>query len=518
MSSFSFENRLRLAATKQAWPFSLPQVVGVAGLVGLAALLLAQQPFVVIGLVIGVAAFVLVTRHPEWGLYLMVLSVPGQSDASIGLGGSRLTLTQATIFLALAGWIGSRVLYKLPFIPRPLPRLLPFYALYLFTMFLSLTVAQSTSESFNEIYRWAVTAFAYWLACSVVQTRRQIWILVFCLCAGPVFEGALGIYQSTHRLGPESYAINGSLSRAFGTFVMPNSYAGYLEMAIPLLAMLLLRLWLKRNEATRQWMRLEGKPRETERKTLLTTYLWLVVALAATGTVVLGNLLSFSRGGWLGLAVATLVLLLVNYRKTMPVLVIGGGLVLFLVLGLQTGAIPESTFGRITSAADDFRVFDVRDVKVNSANFAIVERMAMWQAGGNMFLSNPWLGVGIGNYNVRYPDFNTPFWPDSRGHAHNYYIQAAAETGLIGATAYMLLLLSGIFQGFSRAVRTRDSAWRFVIWGAFGVIIAVAMHNLVEDLHVLNMGIQWSSLLALFYIVDRFEQKEGTSLQIPAQI
>src|SRR5689334_3194410 len=98
----------------------------------LGGLLLAQQPFGVIGLVGGVAALVLVTRKPEWGLYLMVLSVPGQSVASVGLGSSRLTLTQACVMLALAGWIGSRVLYHKPFIPRPLPRLLPFFGLYLF--------------------------------------------------------------------------------------------------------------------------------------------------------------------------------------------------------------------------------------------------------------------------------------------------------------------------------------------------------------------------------------------------
>jgi O-antigen ligase len=209
-------------------------------------------------------------------------------------------------------------------------------------------------------------------------------------------------------------------------------------------------------------------------------------------------------------------MVLVRGKKALPVIFLGGGALLLVVFGLQTGVLPISTFGRLAQI-ESLTPFDVRQVTVTPENFAEVERMAMWQAGGNMFLSDPWLGVGIGNYNARYSDFNAPFWPVSRGHAHNYYIQAAAETGIFGLAAYLLLLGGGLVMALRSTVLTKDLALRYVAWGAFGIIVAVAVHNIFEDLHVLNMGIQWSSLLAVFYIINQLDRRSiGENSPAPA--
>ena len=74
----------------------------------------------------------------------------------------------------------------------------------------------------------------------------------------------------------------------------------------------------------------------------------------------------------------------------------------------------------------------MRGVDPTADNFAEIERLAHWQTAGNMALSNPWLGIGIGNFNARFSDFYIEGWPNSQGHAHNYYLQALAETGGIG--------------------------------------------------------------------------------------
>ncbi len=493
----------KIAELKLRWPFDVLQTVGTVGLVGLVFLLLTQSPFVVIGLLAAVGAFIVVSRWPHLGLYLLVLSVPGQTETSFALGSSRVTLTQAAVLLALAGWVGSRVLYRRPFLAQPLPRLLPFYLLYLATMVVSLTIARSTSEGLNELSRWLITFFAYVLATSVIHTRRELWGLIICLSTGAVIEAGIGVVQTRLNLGPESYAISDGLSRAFGTFDKPNSFAGYLEMGLPLLVALTLLAWKSRNAAMRNWFALQGRPRSAANQAVRRTHLWLLLLVPAVGLVGLGVIASYSRGAWLGLIVGAVAMILIRGRKSLPIIIIGGSVLILVGLGVQTGAIQTSSFGRLASIADQFSPFDVRDVTVTDENFAVVERMAMWQAGGNMFLSNPWLGVGIGNYNVRYNEFSTPQWPDSRGHAHNYYIHAAAETGLIGAVAYLLLLGIALSQAAQAARITPDAKLRYVCWGVWGIIVAVATHNLVEDLHVLNMGVQWSSLLAVLYLVGQ---------------
>jgi O-antigen ligase len=479
-------------------------LLAVSGVLGLGFLLLTQSPFIVIGLVTGAAAFLLVSRRPEFGLYLLVLSVPGQVYTSLSLGASRITLTQLAVLLALVGWFGSRVISRQRFIPRPFPALLPFYGLYLLVMLISLTVAESTGDGLNEISRWLIAAFAYLLAVSVIRTRRQLWGLVVCLCTGPVLEGLLGWAQIRFPTTIQKNFVGcADITRACGTFEMPNSYAGYLEMGLPLLGSLILLAFIRRNAAARVWASKFGA---AARGVFFKYFsLFLIIALAI-GFCLLGAQAAASRGAQLGLAFALVAMVLVRGKKALPVIFLGGGILLLVVFGLQTGVLPISTFGRLAQI-ESLTPFDVRQVTVTPENFAEVERMAMWQAGGNMFLSDPWLGVGIGNFNTRYNDFNAPFWPVSRGHAHNYYIQAAAETGIFGLAAYLLLLGGGLVMALRSTILTKDLALRYVAWGAFGIIVAVAVHNIFEDLHVLNMGIQWSSLLAVFYIINQLDRR-----------
>ncbi len=492
---------------------SWKSLLGVVGVLVLGCLLLTQSPFVVIGLVAGLAAFLLVSRYPEYGLYLLVLSVPGQVYTSLSLGGSKVTLTQLAVLLALAGWFGNRAVTRQPFIPRPIPLLVPFYGLYLLVMLISLTVAKSTGDSLNEISRWLIATFAYLLTVSVIRTRKQLWALVFCLCIGPVAEGLLGWAQVKYPTVIQVRYINcADYLRACGTFEMPNSYGGYLEMGLPLLGTLLLLAFIRRNEAAKLWASRFGT---MSGQALFKYFILLGVTALGLGFCLLGLQAAASRGAQLGLVFALVIMVLVRGKKALPVIFLGGFLLLLVVAGLQTGVIPVSTFGRLAQI-ESLTPFDVRQVTVTPDNFAEVERMAMWQAGGNMFLSDPLLGVGIGNYNARYTDFNAPFWSVSRGHAHNYYIHAAAETGTLGLTVYLLLLGCGLAQGLRSTILTRDTGLRYVAWGAFGIIVAVAVHNIFEDLHVLNMGIQWSCLLALFYLINRLDKSSPCEAKIPA--
>jgi O-antigen ligase len=55
--------------------------------------------------------------------------------------------------------------------------------------------------------------------------------------------------------------------------------------------------------------------------------------------------------------------------------------------------------------------------------------------------------VGIGNYSDAYPRYFITIFTASLGHAHNYYINIAAETGSIGLLAFVLFLLAVFVAG-----------------------------------------------------------------------
>jgi O-antigen ligase len=165
-------------------------------------------------------------------------------------------------------------------------------------------------------------------------------------------------------------------------------------------------------------------------------------------------------------------------------------LVLAAVIFLSSlNLIPSIVAERFSGIADYFGVFDVRGVKVDDANYAIVERMAHWQAALEMFADSPWLGVGFGNYTVAYPRYALPHWDDPLGHAHNYLLNVAAESGVIGASAYVLLWGAAFWQGW-RAVRGARGLSRPLAAGLLGMLVGLTVHNTFDNLFVHSMQIQ----------------------------
>jgi O-antigen ligase len=483
-----------------------PRWVVAAVLVPLFAfLILTQSPFVVIGGIGAIAAFVLILRRPELGLYFMLLAIPVQDKVNLGAGGTQLTMVQGATFLTLFAWWCNRGMTRQPILAKPLPVLIPFFLLYMGVMLASLTIATDLMATLNETFRWFVAFFVYVMATGLIKTRKQLWWLVGALVAGGLVEAVIGILQTGFKVGPASFAIGADLSRAFGTFNFPNPYAGYLEMSAPIWLALVLHFWAERGRVTGEWLTTSGEAHLLARKKLIRTYFWLVGSGFAFLLIALAIIASYSRGAWLGCVFALLMMILVRGKKGIPYLLIGVALPVLLVLAVQTGVVSEQSAERLFSITEQFTPFDVRDVVATPENYAVVERMAMWQAGGTMFLSNMLQGVGAGNFDATYQNFRAPLWYYSRGHAHNYYIHAAAETGLIGLTVYLVLVITAFVYAWNTVRRTKDYKLHAIAWGAFGCFMAVTSHNLVENLHVYNMTMQWAGILALFYLVRRLD-------------
>lgn len=68
-------------------------------------------------------------------------------------------------------------------------------------------------------------------------------------------------------------------------------------------------------------------------------------------------------------------------------------------------------------------------------------RFYIWRGGLDMFLDHPLVGVGIGNFLYRYPEYS---YYDPRGAqqrvAHNTFLEVAAEQGIFGLLAFLSLL------------------------------------------------------------------------------
>jgi O-antigen ligase len=166
----------------------------------------------------------------------------------------------------------------------------------------------------------------------------------------------------------------------------------------------------------------------------------------------------------------------------------------------MSGLLPAALLDRLAQTVEYFGIFDVRTVAVTSENWAVVERMAHWQAGWYMFLDHAWLGVGAGNYAQAYPQYFVGMWREPLGHAHDYYLNMLAELGMIGGGLLLLFLGLAFRQLGGALVRSEPSGgtfWRIVLAGVFGGLVVFCVHNLFDSLFVHSVNVQVGVLLGL---------------------
>lgn len=454
--------------------------MALAGLVVGTALLVALLPLAVATAAIAGALLVVLTLiRPHYALYLLALAIPFGSLREFAVGPLAIGGAEAVGILVAGTWVLRALALREPIRWRaPLTWAL---MLFLFAGLVSTLGALSLAHSAKELLRWAELLVIFLAAGNLLRGRR-IFIAAGFLLAGAALEGLLGLYQFFRQAGPEGFVLLGRFMRAYGTFQQPNPYAGYLGLLFPMALALLL-------SAPSAW-----RGAVASRRWRVATW----VGVAAAGALALAGIVaSWSRGAWIGLAASTATVILLRGRRWAVALLVALAVVGALMgAGAATNLLPPAVLERFADVGAYFRPFDVRAVEVTDANWAIVERMAHWQAGWAMFSDRPWLGVGFGNYEAVYPAYAIGIWRDPLGHAHNYYINVAAEAGLLGLAAYLAVIAAALAQA-GRGVARSSGLTRAVCIGAVGMLVHLSVHNLVDNLYVHGMNMLVGMVLGM---------------------
>lgn len=395
-------------------------------------------------------------------------------------------IAQLFFALTVAVWLARGLVHRDLRLP-PSPLLLPF-AIFLGAVLISLWDAvELPVYGVPEFIKWVQVLALCLIVSDCLATGagpgRAAWLVGILLLTG-LFQGLVGIYQFWLRgEGPYHFAIlGGCFYRAYGTFEQPNPYAGYLGITLALAVgvaagMLEEHIRLRRGTTPARWLLLA-----------------LVVATVAVMGVAL--VMSWSRGGWLGFTAAVGAMALALPRRArwgillvVAIILAGTGL-------YSAGLLPASVTARFTSFVEDIRFEDVRGVGINDTNYAVIERLAHWQAALEMWRHHFWTGVGFGCYEPAYGDFALINWPIALGHAHNYYLNIAAESGLIGLVAY-LLLWGATFWHTWRVTRYTQGWRRGLAIGMLGAWTHLAVHNFLDNLYVNNVHLHIGVLLGL---------------------
>ncbi|MGC9346956.1 MAG: O-antigen ligase family protein [Anaerolineae bacterium] len=436
--------------------------------------------------VAGAALVVGTFIEPLFGLVVALFLGPLRAWLEIWRPGLVSNAGQAVLVLALAAWIAGGLWRRELRFPRP-PLTVPLLG-FLFVALLSLWTPFDVWASFLEFAKWVQILLVIVMVYDRLtqpNASRRVALLVAGLAGSAVVQAAIGLWQFGLRAeGVENFAIDDHLYRAYGTFQQPNPFGAFMGLMGAFLIGLALATIVDR------WQRRRPIP------------FWVWGVSGAASLAVAGLVASWSRGGWMGFGAAVLMMTVFLPRRGLW----GAVLVAALLIGgawlYTTGRLPSAIASRLTSFLAYTQFDDVRGVGVTDANYAVIERMAHWQAALSMWRANFWLGVGLGGYGSAYPDYDLINWPLPLGHAHNYYLNLAAETGLLGLIAFLVWF--GALYVRLIVMSRRLTGWqRGLALGMIGTWTHFAVHSLVDTLLVNNIHLHLAVLLGLAAYVVR---------------
>ena len=263
--------------------------------------------------------------------------------------------------------------------------------------------------------------------------------------------------------------------RVFSTFVLPSSLAGYLGMVIPIAGLL---VW--QTSSWKRWLTLAG---------LLIILLcffftyslgaWLIFFLFLLGGLLVVFFIGKSRKRWLFLLIILLIFIL-----------IGGGL-------LSKRGLPLAR---------------------NFAGGAVRLRILNWMSTLKIIRDYPLLGKGLGSFALIYPRYKFVSANEVR-YAHNWYLQLAAETGILGLALFIgflgfiiLPIVRRVKEILTRgALKKSFSCWLEVAF--FISLLFFLLHNLADfDAYLPEVAITgW--IIAGLIVSPSYQRKKGRSQQ-----
>ncbi|RMF55721.1 MAG: O-antigen ligase family protein [Calditrichaeota bacterium] len=318
-----------------------------------------------------------------------------------------------------------------------------FLLIYVITRIFSVMFAPSPIKSFDAFFHtdWVLLSIPFLVITPlrVEQKQRALrWLLISSAIAAlyGCWQTITGIDLIRGRLLPE---YNG-WHRALGGYNMYLTFAGNQLLAFCLGIGLFL-----------------FEPRRSVWKKI---YLFILVLLFA------GIIATYARSAWLAiLAVIPLAILLTRPRWL--IYAVPGIIVAAILLGILFPALQE-------------RFISIFDLSKNET------RLNLWLTSLKMIKTHPFFGIGPGFFKVVFPQYKVPGFYDTISHAHNDYLNLAANSGLLAFFSWMAVWISWFYFSLKKYFIISSYRERGILLGTIlaisGIMIAALFQCYYTDL------------------------------------
>ena len=398
-----------------------PQVQTAVGLVAAAvvtAYVVAAQPILSLRALaaVGLVVLVVVTRLP---LGTALLAASFYFDDYLSVGEGFLTPGKLIGALAVGVFAVEWLRYRDPI--RWSPQLTAVVGLSL-SLLMSFAVARDQDRAVLITSRYVMFFILFFLVLQTIRRRRDAELLADVVVAAAGWSALLGL---------KHYFFTEGVFRASGPIGDPGDFGFLLATTIPLA---LYRV---------------GTAPGIRR----------VVAAAASLFMFAAVLMSFSRAALLGLAAAGLWALATRR------LALRWGVVALAALVLS---------GFAAYLVQPELVQTTLELKQNVAQQNVESRFTLWRVATEQFETSPAVGVGPGNYEARYVEFEYPQFQEAQT-THNAYLHVLAELGLAGLVLFLAYLAASWAALRRRVGQVRTDQLMSALAAGFVVALVGAM-------------------------------------------
>jgi putative inorganic carbon (HCO3(-)) transporter len=393
---------------------------------------------------VAAVAGLFVLYNPAWGLYLLAGTLPFLPNLSL------LLLSGLLAFSFILNRLRNPI--NRPELILPEPAIVVFLiAIVVFTV-----ISIDPAGSMRDFSIYMLSFAVFFVFVNRLESKNELYTILLCVLLAAFVVSLYGIYQFIIGVPVESAWVdatqNPELStRVFSFFGNPNVLAEYLIMVLPF------------------GLALTWSVPDYRKKFLL---------LGMTGVLALALILTFSRGGWLGLAVGLFFFALLKDRRVLLLLLFSA-----LLLGLVGAAfMPDVFLQRFATIGSSQDTSNVYRFLVWEEAFLIVKDF--WATG---------VGLGYQAFRKIYPYYmltrqKLPF------HTHNTYLQFLVETGAAGFLIFLWFIGSVIKKGLQTFFFCSDLFLRNLLIAALSATAAILTQGLVE--HFLYMP----KIIMLFWL------------------
>jgi len=438
------------------------------------------SPLILVAGIVGVLLVGIIYANPVVGMYLLTFFLPFERIGSVDVGGITIRISQVIAILTLTAWM-SRGLILQKFKFRPFPLIIPI-GIFIAVNILALVNAPNLHRSLLVLGFTIFTILVAMMLPNIIRHTFQIEWLTKILFISVTLVSLFGLFQflgdmvglptSLTGLRPQYTKAILGFPRVQATALEPLYFANYL--LIPMC--IALAVWLSKSSKIKSWQLLS------------------IVLLAGINLV-----LTVSRGGYIAAAIAFMTVCLIYFRQLFTVRsVVTGMIVISLVVGVSW---------RFLNGMDQITSF-IEHVTDLFGGASYSERVETFTIADHIWLEHPWIGIGPGSFGP-YASYH-PLIVPAEGYkiVNNEYIELLAETGLIGLSCYLLLVMMVLLRSIKAWRVGKNNFLKSILIGTSAAYIGtLVQYNSFSILYIMQIWFTIGLLVAIQNILIFGDEK-----------